>query len=113
MCGTKLLIHAHYTPMKLGDIDSGNGLLPDGTRQLPEPVLISEDLRHSPEDNSTWNVQDVYPWYEFWTYPLFKITAVVSAGGNELIDTEANLWYPPPCHWLTLNKMGKSIGTKR
>ena len=37
------------------NIGSGNDLLPDGTKSLPEPMLlfISKDLWHSCEDNFT------------------------------------------------------------
>ena len=45
-------------------IGSGNGLLPDGTKPLPEPILtiiFSEVLWHSPEGNFPGNVQDIYP----------------------------------------------------
>ena len=33
------------------NIGSGNGLLPDGTKPLPEPMFISEVQRHSPGRN--------------------------------------------------------------
>ena len=51
----------------LGNTGSGNGLLPDGTKPLLEPMLtiINEVLWHSPEDNFTRNAQDVYAGYEF------------------------------------------------
>ena len=49
------------------DIGSGNCLLPDGTKPIPEPVLtyvISEgllySLSYSPEDNFTGNAQSRY-----------------------------------------------------
>ena len=42
-----LQLLTHYGPGKpygdidLGNIGSGNGLLPDGTKPLPEPVLVN------------------------------------------------------------------------
>ena len=44
------------------NIGSGNGLLPDNTKQLPEP--ISEGLWHSPESNFTVRAQATIPYSE-------------------------------------------------
>ena len=48
------------------NIDSGNGLLPDGTKPLPEPMLIYHQwvLWYSREGNFIGNAQDIYPWYD-------------------------------------------------
>ena len=50
---------------------SGNGLLPDGTKPLPEPMLsidISAVLCHLPEGNFTEKAQANYLWYNFEDY---------------------------------------------
>ena len=51
------------------NIGSGNGLLPDGTKPLPEPMLTNrhppEMLWHSCDGNFTVNVPDIYAWYKF------------------------------------------------
>ena len=56
-----------YGDKDLGNIGSGNGSLPDGTKQLPEPMLaiIKGFLWHSSESNFTGNPQDIYPWFKF------------------------------------------------
>ena len=43
------------------NIGSDDGLLPDGTKPLPEPVLNNQqtNLWHSPYGGSTGNAQDV------------------------------------------------------
>ena len=59
------------------NIDSGNGLMPDGNKPLPEPMLelmISEVLWYSFQGIFIGNAQEIYPWYEFKNY-LFKMTA--------------------------------------
>ena len=40
------------------NIDSGNGLLPDGNKPLPDPIIVSEALWSS-EGNVTENAQDI------------------------------------------------------
>ena len=52
------------------NMDSGNGLLSDGTKPLPEPVLTIHQwgLQHLSEGNLKGNVQDIYDWYEFEKY---------------------------------------------
>ena len=65
---------------------SGNGLLPDGTKPLPEPMLISligEIMWHSPESNFTASAQATILYHEF-KNDVFKITANFP-GANELI----------------------------
>ena len=49
------------------NIGSGNGLVPDGTKQLPEPmlILISEVLWHSPDNNSTVCTEAIILYNEF------------------------------------------------
>ena len=46
------------------------GLLPDGTKPLPEPMLTYDQwvLWHSPDNNFTQNTQDIYRWNEFEIY---------------------------------------------
>ena len=47
----------------LVNIGPGNGLLPYGTKPLPEPILTNNEiLWHSPKGNL---LDDIYPWYEF------------------------------------------------
>ena len=45
---------------------SSNGLLPDGTKPLPEPMFINHlwSLEAITYRNFTGNAQDIYPWYE-------------------------------------------------
>ena len=43
------------------------GLLVDGTKPLPEPMLTTQ------WGQFTWNAQNIHPWYEFENYK-FKIT---------------------------------------
>ena len=58
-----------------GDIDlvkfgSVSGLLPDGTKPVPEPMLTyhkSGRLAFT-EGNVMGNALDIYPWYEFDNY---------------------------------------------
>ena len=46
LCSTKLMLLTHcdlvvpHGAMDLGPIDSGNGLVPDGTKSMPEPLLL-------------------------------------------------------------------------
>ena len=49
---------------------SGNDLLPDGTKPLPEPMLTNDQwvLWQSPDNNFTLNTQDIYRWNEFEIY---------------------------------------------
>ena len=47
---------------------SGNGLLRDGTKPLPEPMLTNEVLWHSPDSNFIENTLDIYRWNEFEIY---------------------------------------------
>ena len=51
------------------NIGSGKGLLPDGTRPLPEPMLTDQpwNLVTYTWGNFTGNTQDIYPWYGFET----------------------------------------------
>ena len=63
------------------DIYSGNGLLPDGTKPLPEPMLTNHQLSLV---ISTWGhfqrkFSWYYPWYEF-EKDKSKMTATSSKG---------------------------------
>ena len=60
------------------NIGSDNGLLPDGTKPLPDPMLTIHQLGLV-AFMFLWNAQDIYPWYEFENY-LFEITAVSPRG---------------------------------
>ena len=42
-------------------------------------LIINHILWHSPQDNFTWNAQDIFPWYAFENY-YFNITAVSPRG---------------------------------
>ena len=46
---------------------SGNGLLPDGTKPLPEQywLISSEVLLIIHLGNFRGSAEDIYPWYEF------------------------------------------------
>ena len=78
----------------LGNIGRGNGLLPDSTKPLPQPVLIyfqwglvaftrgqfhTKCWRYllwlSHEGNFTGNAEDIYPWCKVCENYLFMITA--------------------------------------
>ena len=63
--------------MKLVNIGSDNGLLPDGTKPLPEPMFTTPEWGHSPEGNFTGNAQYIYIYISLiWIYKItnFKIT---------------------------------------
>ena len=74
----------------LVNIGSGNGLLPFGTKPLPEPTLTNDQRWlmisgmpwHSPDSNFIENTQDIYRWNEF-------ETIVKPTGVNELIPTRS------------------------
>ena len=57
-----------YGVIELVYISSGNGSLPDGTKELPVPMLTNNQwsviLRHSREGNFTGKAQNMSPWYE-------------------------------------------------
>ena len=67
----------------LGNIGSGYGLLPDGTKPLPEPIIPYHQwsIWYSPEGNYTENTQDINHDNKLKNYTL-KITSV--SQGNEL-----------------------------
>ena len=67
------------------NIGSGNGLLPDGTKPLPEPMLtfISEVLWHSPESNFTVSIQAIILYMMSLKIILFKLLPHLP-GANEL-----------------------------
>ena len=54
-----------YGDKDLVNIGSGNGLVPDGTKSLPEPMLTNN---LSPDSNFTENTYDIYRWNEFEIY---------------------------------------------
>ena len=64
-----------YGGIDLGQHCSSNGLLPDGTKPLPEPVLINHQWGHSPKGNFMGNAQDIYPWTSL-KIINFKVTIV-------------------------------------
>ena len=68
------------------NIGSGNGLLPDGTKPLPEPMLTCHQLSFVtfPEGGFTEDAYDIYAWYQFQNY-WFKITA--SSPRGHLVNT--------------------------
>ena len=76
---------SHIVSLNLVKIGSGKGLLPHGTKPLPEPMLfiISGVLWNSHEGNFTGNVQDTHCWIVF-ENDKFRISAA-SPGANELI----------------------------
>ena len=49
------------------NISSGNCLLPDGTKPLPDHcwLMVRWYMWHPPVGNFTGNAEDVYPWYKF------------------------------------------------
>ena len=65
-----------YGDIGLGNTGLGNGLLPDGIKPLPEPMLhiITELLWYSPESNFTQSVQATMLYKDFENYVL-KISA--------------------------------------
>ena len=65
----------------LVDADSGNGLLPDNTKPLPETMLIYHQwvLWHSYEINFSGNTHDINLWDQFENY-IFNITGTYPRG---------------------------------
>ena len=63
------------------NIGSGNGLVPDGTKPLSEPMLttINEVLWHSPESNFTASAKVTILYAEFENY-TFNIYCHISQG---------------------------------
>ena len=57
----------HMVTLNWDNIGSGNGLLPDGTKTFPEPMLINhhERLVAFTGGNYSGNAQDMYHKYEF------------------------------------------------
>ena len=66
------------------NIGSGNGLLPDGTKPLPAPmlILISEVLWHLPESYFTASVQTTIPYDDFRKITRLKLISHLP-GANE------------------------------
>ena len=77
-CGLEMPYIATYTWVTIA---SDNGLLPDGTKPLPEPMLtlISEVLWHSLESNFTVSVEATILHNEFENH-TFEITATPPRG---------------------------------
>ena len=69
----------------LVNIGLGNGLLPDGTKPLPEPILIYHQWERVAFTWGQFHRNDIYLWYDF-ENNSFKITATSLGGGgcNEL-----------------------------
>ena len=67
-CSIKLIVAqwCHMVTEIWVNIGSGNGLLPDGTKPLLEPVLIYHqwDLVAFTWGNFRGNARDIYPWYD-------------------------------------------------
>ena len=57
----------HVVSNSFVDIGTGNGLLPDGNKPLPEAMLTNHPWYFvaSFEGNFTRNKQDISPWYVF------------------------------------------------
>ena len=53
-----MVLLQHLVSLTVVNIGSGNGLVPDGTKPFPEPLIISEVLCNSPEDNTTGNAHE-------------------------------------------------------
>ena len=84
------------------NIGSGNGLLPDGTKPLPEPIgwfFIYDFLWHSPESNFTANTHATYT-ILYNEFGMHACTSKITA--NELKSIE----HVEPI--LTLNVRGPS-----
>ena len=81
------------------NIGSGNGLLPDSTKPLPEPIL-SRLLFHSPESNSTGNtaVSNI-------TAIHLEIAHFKSKPG---LDMTLLIW-APYYHYCGLNSLGPHV----
>ena len=60
-------------------IGSGNDLLPDGSKSLPEPILIDEVLRHTLHSNFKASAQAAILYNECKNY-TFTIIATSSMG---------------------------------
>ena len=77
----------------LVSIGSGNGLLPDGTKPIPEPMLINHQWGHvaftwSSQGSFAGNAKNIYPWYEFVMYvfhKMFCIQKINSLGPSDAI----------------------------
>ena len=82
----------HMVILNWVNIGSGNDLLPDSTKPLPEPMLT---LWHSPEGDFTGNVQDINLWYKFMPYQL---TMLGLYGEYCLIQTKIKKRYFYPSH---------------
>ena len=69
----------------LVNIGSGNDLLPDSTKPLPEPMFINHQwglAAFTSLIEAEWRIYvsvNIYPWFEF-ENDLLKITAVSSSG---------------------------------
>ena len=70
------------------NIGSGNGLLPDGTKPLPEPMLTNHQFSLVACTLGLFqgNTQDMYPWCEFQNNSFWDITAT-SPRGQRVKDT--------------------------
>ena len=77
----------HMVLLNLVNIGSGKGLLPNGTKPLPVPMLINQwDLVAF-----TWEYHhrkyDIYPWYEIENNPFvsFQLRALSSRTGDNVL----------------------------
>ena len=59
------------------NIGPGNGLLPDGTKPLPEPMVMShcQGVWYSPESVFTPSTQRTILYNDLESYTFFRITA--------------------------------------
>ena len=65
------------TSWNLVNIGLGDGLLPDGTKPLPEPILINRQWESVAFTWGLFHRTDIYLWYDF-ENNSFKITATMS-----------------------------------
>ena len=65
------------TSWNLVNIGLGNGLLPDGTKPLAEPVLINHQWKRVTFTWGQFHRNDICLWYDF-ENNSFKITATMS-----------------------------------
>ena len=70
--------------IQLGPYFSGNGLLEDGTKPIPEKWLLISEGGIAPDHISTGNCQNIHLWYEF-----------------ELLFQIYNRFCQGPMNWLT------------
>ena len=74
------------------NIGSGNGLLPGGTKTLPEPMLTNhQPVSVTPERNIVRSDQDINSFNELKTLPL-----VLEVNGSVSLNSHMVYWHLPP-----------------